>query len=85
MKEKSNKYKEFDFNRIKHSLNTSMEDDNIIVSEELISKTMNKIQEESNLDNSDTPNNKWYDKLTPSNVVVALLLILILGTGIGKI
>ncbi len=75
----------FDFTMIKANLNTSMEQDGITVSEELIQKTVNKIKTQTNLNSSKTSNNqKWKKKLNFTNVAAAVLIVFLVGTVAGK-
>lgn len=80
-KKKNKKDFEFDYNHIKESLNTSLEEDGITVSEELISKTMMGLQK-SNV--SESRDKSFLSKFKTSNIAVAVFLFLIIGLGILK-
>lgn len=75
----------FDFNMIKSSLNSSMEQDNISVSDDLINETMNRIKSQNNLDPSITSNKyRWKSKLNFTNVAAAIIVVFLIGTVVGK-
>ena len=79
------KEKSFDFSMIKSSLNSSMEQDNISVSDDLINETMNRIKSQSNLDPSITSNKyRWKSKLNFTNVAAAIIVVFLIGTVVGK-
>lgn len=79
------KEKSFDFSMIKSSLNSSMEQDDISVSEDLVKKTMNLIKPQADSNPSITSNNhKWKSKLNFTNVAAAVLLVFLIGTVVGK-
>src|SRR5690554_1215211 len=62
-----------------------MEEENISVTQELISKTMDSIRGQSYSNFETTSNNKrWRNKFNITNIAVAVLLVVIIGTGIGK-
>lgn len=77
--------KKFNLNMIKSSLNSSMEQDNITVSEELVKNTIERIQSQKNLNSSKTSNNqRWKKKLNLTNVAAAVLIVFLMGTLAGK-
>lgn len=85
METNSNISNEFDFYRIKQSLNTSMEEDDISVSEELINRTMEKIEQDDTSSYGKTSNkNKRKNRLYFTNVAAAVLIVFLVGIGLVK-
>lgn len=85
MKVNNNISKEFDYEQIKHNLNTSMEEDDISVSKELTSKTMAKIKQDD-VWVSSTTSHKDKRKIgyNFSNVAAVVLLVLLIGAGVVR-
>lgn len=85
MATKNNISKEFDFDQLKHNLNTSMEEDDISVSEELINRTMEKIGQDDTLNSPKTSNkNKRRNRIYFNNLATAALIVFLVGIGLVK-
>mgnify|MGYP001226907346 CR=1 FL=1 len=90
MENKKNKTSfEFDYNCIKESLNTSLEEEGITVSDDLINQTMIGVQKSKVLDfksdkDRESGGKSFLSKFRTSNIALAVFLFLILGLGILK-
>ncbi len=86
MEANNNISKEFDYEQIKHNLNTSMEEDDISTSKELITKTMARIkQDDVSVSSTTSHKGKRKTGYNFSNVAAVVLLVLLIGTGAVRV